>query len=376
MKFLITAHNLTKGDGQGRINLEIVKRAAQLGHTVTLVADKVEASLLSDRVRLLPIHPRIQKPNLLKVNAFLRHSNRIVDAERANHEVIVGNGNSLTTAHHVNLCQFVNGAWGRSPVHVARLHRGPYAWYQRLYTTRNSIGEKRAYDATRFVVAPSTKIVSDLRSIGVSESKIRLIYNGVDLEEFKPGQADRTELALSEGPLALFAGDIRTPRKNLDSVLKALAIVPGLRLAVVGSTKNSPFPAMSQSLGVAARVHFLDFRTDINQIMRACDFFVFPSRYEAGSLVILEALASGLPVITAASAGGAELVTSDAGFVLEDSEDVQGLSAAMVRLTNELGLRSAQSANARAIAEQHSWTHMADEYLALFEESRLETARR
>ena len=241
-----------------------------------------------------------------------------------------------------------------------------------LYTSRNTTGERRAYAAADIVVAPSRKIVGDLASIGVPESKVRVIYNGVDPTEFTPGSGDRSAVGLPSdaATIAVFAGDIRTPRKNLDSVLRALVAVPALHLAVVGETKQSPFPALAAALNVADRVHFLGYRRDVAAIMRACDFFVFPSRYEAGALVLLEAMACGLPVIAAATAGGAELVSADAGVVLEDSEDVAGLAVAMQRLTEDPGLRASQSAAARRIAEAHSWRRMADEYLALFEETR------
>ena len=88
-------------------------------------------------------------------------------------------------------------------------------------------------------------------NIGVSRSQIRVILNGVDTEEFSPGEASRQKLGLPENvPLAMFAGDIRTPRKNLDTVLRALVKVPDLHLAVVGNPEGSPFPKLAASLGL------------------------------------------------------------------------------------------------------------------------------
>ena len=85
--------------------------------------------------------------------------------------------------------------------------------------------------------------------------------------------------------------------------------IPQLQLAVVGDETQSPFPAMSQKMGLADRVRFLGYRRDVPRLMRTCDMFVFPSRYEACSLALLEALASGLPVISAKTAGGSELIS-------------------------------------------------------------------
>jgi glycosyltransferase involved in cell wall biosynthesis len=103
--------------------------------------------------------------------------------------------------------------------------------------------------------------------------------------------------------------------------------------------------------------------------MRAADVLVFPSRYEACSLVILEALASGLPVITARTAGGAEFVTPACGVVLDDPEDSRGLAEALRSLATEPQTRAAMGLAARRIAHGRSWEAMADEYLELYEES-------
>ncbi|CCH65303.1 glycosyltransferase [Richelia intracellularis HM01] len=56
--------------------------------------------------------------------------------------------------------------------------------------------------------------------------------------------------------MALFAGDIRTSRKNLDTILYALLQVPNIHLAVVGDVETSPFPGLATSLGLEKRVHF------------------------------------------------------------------------------------------------------------------------
>jgi len=168
--------------------------------------------------------------------------------------------------------------------------------------------------------------------------------------------------------LAMFAGDIRTPRKNLDTVLHALVKVPDLHLAVVGSTEGSPFPKLAASLGLSGRVHFMGYRRDIAFIMRSVDLFVFPSRYEACTLVLLEALASGLPVITATATGGAEMVTPECGIVLPDSDDAEALALALLSLLSDRQKQNKMSKAARTIAEQNTWLSKAQTYVDLFEE--------
>ena len=163
-------------------------------------------------------------------------------------------------------------------------------------------------------------------------------------------------------------GDITTNRKNLDTVLQALVRVPQLHLAVVGTTEKSPYLKMAAQLKLDKRVHFLGYRRDIAEIMKTVDLFVFPSRYEPFGMVVSEAMASGLPVITAATTGAAEIVTPDCGIVLNDSEDIPALVEALILLSGDRNLRIQMGQAGRAIAEQHSWSSKARRYIDLFEE--------
>jgi glycosyltransferase involved in cell wall biosynthesis len=371
MKIQFVAHNFVRGNGQGRINFEIVRHALRNGHTVELIADRVTPELLADGAKWTHVQQRPHRPNLLGVRVFARSANRVV-AERGHEaDVIVGAGFTLNAPHDVNLCQFVHGAWIKSPAHVSRFYSGPYGWYQYLYSRLNAGWEQNAYGNARIVVAPSEKIRQELLSIGVPDDRIRVVYNGVDLQEFSPNILPtpplRRELGLPEDcPLALFVGDIRTPRKNLDSVLKAMVLVPGLHLAIIGAKERSPFPAMADQLNVADRAHFVGFKTNVSQFMRACDVFVFPSRYEAGTLVLLEAAASGVPIITARTAGGCEVLDSTAAQILEDPNDISHLADMLRSLIQFPERRRSAGVAARAIAEQYSWESMSRAYLELF----------
>ena len=213
----------------------------------------------------------------------------------------------------------------------AKQNKNLYGAYQWTYSAVNAVWEKKAYDNAEVVVAASSTVRKELKELGVAPAKLRVILNGADLAEFYPGQVDRVELKLPENvPLGLFAGDLRTPRKNLDTVLKAIAQTENVHLSVVGKTDGSPFPAMAQQLGIAERVHFLGFRRDIAQIMRACDLFIFPSRYEACALVLAESIASGLPVVTAQTTGGSELIEPGWGVCVPDPNDATALASAII----------------------------------------------
>ncbi|MBD2691787.1 glycosyltransferase [Anabaena catenula] len=369
MRLCIVTHKIKKGDGQGRVNYEVVQEAIRRGHHLTLLASEIAPELeQNSSVNWVSIpvkeYPTEFIRNFIfakKSSDWLRQHGREVDLIKANGAITMG-------AIDVNAVHFVHSSWWRSPVHISRNRRDAYGLYQWLYTAMNSYWEKQAFQQAKVVVAVSAKVAEELVNIGVPLGKIRVIVNGVDLQEFTPGVTSRQKLGLPENvTLALFAGDIRTTRKNLDTVLQALVKVPNLHLAVVGTTEGSPFPELAEALGITERVHFMGYRRDIAEIMRAVDLFVFPSRYEACSLVLLEALASGLPVITATATGGAELVTPEAGVILPDTDDIDALSTALFSLKDDL-LRQQMSKAARTVAEQHSWATMAQTYLDLFEE--------
>jgi glycosyltransferase involved in cell wall biosynthesis len=370
VKLCIVTHKVKKGDGQGRVNYEVAKEAIRRGHHLTLVASEIAPELQqSSQVNWVSIPVEKFPTEFIRNFIFSQKSAAWLRKHRTEVDLVKVNGAITSAASDVNAIHFVHSSWLLSPAHISRVRRDLYGFYQWLYTALNGYWEKQAFRKAKVIVAVSQKVAQELEDIGVERSRIQVIVNGVDLEEFSPGSACRQTLGLPENvTLALFAGDIRTTRKNLDTVLRALVKVPNLHLAVVGNTEASPFPAMAESLGVNQRVHFLGYRRDIAQIMRAVNLFVFPSRYEACTLVLLEALASGLPVITATATGGAELITPECGVVLPNSDDADALANALSSLASNSTQMQQMGHAARAVAEQHSWGIMAQTYVNLFEE--------
>ncbi|MEH2163292.1 MAG: glycosyltransferase family 4 protein [Nostoc sp.] len=377
MKLCIVTHKIKKGDGQGRVNYEVANEAIRRGHQLTLLASEIAPELENNsQVNWVRIPVKDYPTEFVRNFIFAQKSTDWLRKHRSEIDLVKVNGAINLAAADVNAVHFVHSSWLRSPVHISRNRRDLYGLYQWLFTAFNARWEKQAFQKAQVVVAVSEKVAQELVNIGVPRSRIRVIINGVDLEEFAPGESDacgglrlRQKLGLPENvTLALFAGDIRTPRKNLDTVLHALVKVPDLHLVVVGHTQNSPFPELAATLGLNERVHFVGFRRDIPQIMQAVDLFVFPSRYEACSLVLLEALSSGLPVITATATGGGELVIPECGIVLSDSDDIDALAVALMSLVSSPTLIQQMGKAARSVAEKHSWTTMAQTYVDLFEE--------
>ena len=373
MQICIVTHSLIKGDGQGRVNYEVVQEAIRQGHHVTLLATQISPDLATHpQITWVEIPVKGIPSELLRNLEFSRKSSHWLRHNRSNLDLVNINGSITSAASDANAVHFVHTAWLQSPAHTSRVHKNLYGLYQWLYSTLNSYWEKRSFAKSRIIIAVSEKIKQELIEIGVPADRIKVIFNGVDSEEFTVDRLDRISLQLPQDvTLAFFVGDIRTPRKNLDTVLKALKNTPNLHLAVAGKTDNSPYPRMTEELGITDRVHFLGYRKDISKIMRSVDLFVFPSRYEPFALVLLEAMASGLPVITTSNVGGAALVTADCGIVLEDCNAVAPLTDALNQLSSDPEKRIYMGKASRTIAEKYTWVEMAKSYIQIFEEINL-----
>ncbi|PZV22218.1 MAG: glycosyl transferase [Leptolyngbya sp.] len=372
MVICIVTHKVSKGDGQGRVNYEVACEALRQGYKLTIISSQLDEQLQHDpNIEWIKIKVDGFPGDLFRNLKFSWSSSKWLKNHHHEVDLIKTNGAITDFGSDVNAVHFVHSAWLIYSRNLSQKLRGWFDFqflYQRLYTQLNSYWEKKAFLQAKRIVAVSHQVQQELLDIGVPKGKIVVILNGVDLQEFCPGVVDRDEWGLPKNKvIALFAGDIKSSRKNLESVLYALQQIPSLNIAVLGSTNGSPYPKLASELGIAERTHFLGFRKDISKIMKAVDFFVFPSRYEACSLVILEALASGLPVITAKSAGGSEIVTPGCGIVLHNPDDIKGLTDANEIGTND-SLRSNMRQSARIVAEQYSWSIMAKSYLNLIKE--------
>jgi glycosyltransferase involved in cell wall biosynthesis len=372
MKICIITSNVKKGDGQARVNYEIVNQAIARNHQITLVVRQVATEIAQNKL-VSCVYFDVEKipSELMRGFVFTRNSDRWLQKHKHEFDVVISCGAVTSRETDVNVVHFVHSAWLQSPFHTIRMNKNLYGIYQWTYSFLNAYWEKFAFQRAGILIAVSENIKRELIEVGVPEERVQVVSNGVDVEEFRPAtdiNQSRQQFGLPEKVnLALFVGEFKTNRKNLDTVLKALVNVPSLHLAVVGSIDNSPYPQLARQLGVNERVHFLGYRSDISQIMQNVDFFVFPSRYEPFGMVVSEAMASGLPVITTAASGVAAIVTPECGIVLRDSENILALTNAMIGLANNFELRKQMGQAARAIAEQHSWKSKAIAYLDLFE---------
>ena len=204
------------------------------------------------------------------------------------------------------------------------------------------------------VVAVSDALGEELRKLGVESEKIHVLRNGVDLDEFYPGDAEAVRQALGvEGSLMLSVGTLREA-KGHDLAIAALEQLPDVTLAIAGEGEfEQALKAQAERLGVASRVRFLGrvSPTELRCWYQASDALVLMSRREGMPNVVLESLASGTPVIAADVGGiGEVVVNGETGILLRDRT-----TAALVGAWRTLDDQPPSTEQIRRSAEQLSW---------------------
>ena len=233
---------------------------------------------------------------------------------------------------------------------------------RRLHHALTLALERRVFARTPQIVAISRRGAQEIADRhAVSPPRLSVVYNGVDLERFHPrlrGQhrdGARMEAAIPAGAFAvLFAGS-GFERKGLATAIRGLARLsdPGARLIVLGRGDASTYRRLAAELGVAERIVWLGARADIERWYGAADALALPTRYEPFGNVHLEALASGLPVVTSLVAGGAEVLNERCGGAIAP-DDAAGLATALEKLRGRP--RAELRDDARAAAEPFTFT--------------------
>jgi len=185
------------------------------------------------------------------------------------------------------------------------------------------------------------------------------IHNGVDCERFRPA----SNLRRSKEVILLFVGT-GFERKGLGFCIGALKHLPGnVRLRIMGKGDVERYKSMARKHRVDSRVEFLGTQQDIAMIYREADLLVHPAIYEPFANVCLEALASGLPVITSRINGASEVIEhGKSGAIVEDPSDTFGLADA-VRPVLDAKFRAVASEHARNVAEAHPFAQNVAETL-------------
>lgn len=376
--YLLVSRDFIKTGGMDRANYALASYLARQGREVHLVAYGAGKDLLAQpnvtlhRVPKLAGSYSLSEPLLDRVGRYWASH---ISARGG--RVLVNGGNCLFG--DVNWVHYVHTAYAPQP-RPGMLRRLKSRWSHRTDVAR----EHRAMPRARLVVADSERTRRDVTTLlGIAQERVSTVYYGVDRELFRPAPPEaraavRAQLGWRADQLVVaFIGVPGDHRKGFDTLFAAwqrLCADDGwdVDLAVIGAAPDLPaWKARAAEAGIGTRVHFLGFRRDVPDLLKACDALVSPTRYEAYGLAVHEALCCGLPAFVSRSAGVAERYPAELrDLLLADPEDSLGL-AQRLRAWKEDRQRFQDPL--RPFSERlraYSWDHMAADMVQAMENMR------
>ena len=238
--------------------------------------------------------------------------------------------------------------------HGASARRSILAGWRRLMTVPVGLVERAALRRADVIIPVNGTRRLEVRALARPEAPIEVVHTGVDTECFTPGP-------YREDGYLLSVGRLDDPRKNVPLLLRAyaaaLARVPSLpRLVLAGvAAPDRASRELISALGLAARVRYVGAleRRALADLYRGASAYVLSSNEEGQGIVVVEAMASGLPVVATSCVGPSELITDGVEGLLTRVGSVGDLADAIVRLNDDPSLRRRMSSAARrrAVAE-------------------------
>lgn len=271
----------------------------------------------------------------------------------------------------------VRSEGGSHRVFLDKMKRGEGMWRRLWHASsvyhRSVLAiERRQFQTGNYkkILAISEEVRRELTTTyNVPQEKIAVIHSGVDQERFHPGKRNESRERIRKewgipaaAPVALFVGN-GFQRKGLDRLLRAWEspALAGVYLLVVGDDAGRSRYVSWAKRVAPERIVFAGRQAAVEDYYGAADLLALPAFQEAFGNVILEALASGLPVVTSPTVGAAEVLTGDLEQgIVANPDDKQALAQKIRQMLD--GVRwPGLSRAARETAERHSWNRYFEE---------------
>jgi glycosyltransferase involved in cell wall biosynthesis len=359
------------GGGAGNASAHIAHQFEKMGHKVTVV---------TSRFGQLPHREQSDNVNILRVPSLRRRQDRSNSLEQVIF-ILSASFWTLSLIPHLRpnaTLAFFGVPSGAVAWLIKMIFQIPYV----ISLRGGDVPGFRPYDFHIYhkLVAPFLRIIWKSASAVVANSnglrhlaktfdsrfEISMIPNGVDLELYKAADRDWSF------PRLLSVGRI-VHQKGLDLAMHALGGLKELnwewRIAGDGP-QIQVLQSLAQELGISDRVVFLGWqsREQMMESYKKSNVFLFPSRHEGMPNALLEAMASGLPVIATCIAGNEELVIDGKTGYLVSSEDIEALRNVLKTILNNSALRQQMGvASRRRVEENYSWEATAGQYALLLE---------
>jgi len=397
--FLTESFHPVLGGGEAHIR-ELGRRLVRSGITATVVTRRGEEAWPVreelDGIRVVRVPPTGpgRSGKYLMVPAALRALRR----ERSAYDVVVVRGTRVLGLPGLLAARALGKGVVLQPELNGEMSGEAYTWGKawsegalgralRLATAGRNHWLR---DADAFV-AMSHLIRAEMLAAGVPEERVFLIPHGVDLQRFAPASpGERAALRArlgwpAEALVVTYTGRLLRG-KGLDVVVDAFTRLapdaPAARLVLVGSGQGQALSveeelvARVEAAGLRNRVTFTGRVTAVEDYLRASDVFVFPSRFEALGISLVEAAACGLPAVASRTGGIVDVVLEGATGHLVSPGDASALAEALRALLGDARMREEMGRRARARAERRfDAEDSLERYRAVFAEVHAGAAR-
>ncbi|HWQ59945.1 MAG TPA: glycosyltransferase family 4 protein [Candidatus Fimivivens sp.] len=217
-------------------------------------------------------------------------------------------------------------------------------------------------------VISNSRGLRDLALMTDARQEIEIIPNGVDTGQFHPDHE-----RVSDGMVRILVVSRLTPRKGVRFLVRAMASLPeSARLVIAGAGGEREYlESLAAECGVTERVDFRGLvpHDGTPAVYRECDIFCLPSLNEGMSNTVLEAIASGLPIVATVTGGTEELVTDGENGFFVKTGSAEDLSEKLVKLVSDAELRTRMGSESRTRAESMSWNTVAKRYEDVYTKS-------
>ena len=383
MRIALAIENFSRhGGGAESYAVELATTLIREGWEVHLYGHSWDGEPMEAVFHAIPRLPKWVPPSFRIIDFALRH--RKMTAQE-NFDVVLGFGNTLA----MNVYQSHGGVHYLSSVRKIQAISNPVLrWIKYLTVFAAPKYYARAWvESAAFrlnprptIIAISDMVRDDMAShFGIDRKEIRLVYNGIDLSRFgsvrRSGDQElRHSLGFEDQVLFLFmAYDFR--KKGVRYLIEAAGelnkrIDPGrFGVVIVGGHPSPSLLRLVNELQLNDIVKFYGPTKEPEQFYNACNVFVLPTFYDACSLVVFEAMAAKLPVITTVFNGAAGIITTSSdGIVIKNPRDVKELASAMEFFLAPENLESASRA-ARKTASHYSLQENHSKMIDIFEEA-------
>lgn len=290
------------------------------------------------------------------------------------YEINIIHSHFSPACHYANLSGYLSGIKGRFwTIHsMSEIDKHPYC-RQRLIALKQQISSMLVHK----VIAVSKAIRNDFIRLGIKPEKISIVPLGIDIEKYAfNGSRERLRRSFGISNETLLIGTVSRaePVKGLKYLVEAMPYVlkrvPNAKaLLVGGGSLMQELKSIASNLNITDNIIVEGVRNDIPEILSVMDIFVLPSLSEGMPLALLEAMASGKPVIGSNVGGIPEVIKDGVNGYLTTSGDSANLAEAIIKLASNPELSSAMGkAGQKKVEDNYHLKYQVERLVDLYEE--------